>query len=67
MIYFVIPKIAYTFAMHKEPRRHVAGRRVKRESGANPEQFLLLYIPTPVKGFKFVAFFATGEITGKAR
>jgi hypothetical protein len=36
---------------------------VKRESGANPEQFLLLCIPTPIqkKEFWFVAFFATGE------
>ena len=49
--------------MHKEPWSHVAGRKVKRESGANPEQFLLLCIPTPIqkKEFWFVAFFATGE------
>ena len=26
-----------------------AGRKVKRESGANPEQYLLLYIPTPIR------------------
>ena len=49
--------------MHKEPWSHVAGRKVKRESGVNPEQFLLLCIPTPIqkKEFWFVAFFATGE------
>ena len=35
--------------MHKEPWSHVAGRKVKRESGANPEQFLLLCIPTPIQ------------------
>ena len=47
--------------MHKEPRSHIAGRRVKRESGANPEQYLLLCISTPLAEFRFVAFFATGE------
>ena len=44
---FVVPKISHTFAVHKEPQSHIAGRRVKRESGANPEQFLLLCISTP--------------------
>ena len=43
----VIQKLLHTFAVHKELRSHVAGRRVKRESGANPEQFLLLCISTP--------------------
>jgi len=33
---------------------------VKRESGVNPEQYLLLCISTP-SGVWFVAFFATGE------
>ena len=37
-----------------------AGRKVKRESGVNPEQYLLLCISTP-SGVWFVAFFATGE------
>jgi hypothetical protein len=46
--------------MHKELRSHVAGRRVKRESGVNPEQFLLLCIPTLSQEFWFVAIFATG-------
>ena len=43
----------HTFAMHKEPRRHIAGWRVKRESGANPEQYLLLCIPTPIQWRSF--------------
>jgi len=33
---------------------------VKRESGANPEQYLLLCISTP-SGVWFVTIFATGE------
>ena len=37
-----------------------AGRRVKRESGVNPGQYLLLCISTP-SGVWLVAFFATGE------
>ena len=46
----VVPKISHTFAVHKELRSHIAGRRVKRESGANPEQFLLLCISASVRG-----------------
>ena len=43
----MIQKLSFTFAVHKELGSHIAGRRVKRESGANPEQFLLLCISTP--------------------
>ena len=57
----VFIKISHTFAVHKEPRSHIAGRRVKRESGANPEQYLLLCISTPLAEFMFVTIFATGE------
>ena len=38
-----------------------AGRKVKRESGANPEQFLLLCISTLLFRVWFIAIFATGN------
>ena len=39
---------------------------MKRESGVNPEQFLLLCISTPRSWeFMLVAFFATGKILGR--
>ena len=45
--------------------RDLASQKVKRESGVNPEQCLLLWVPFRLCGTEFVALFATGEKLGR--